>query len=224
MNVIEQQCHLGGLGYYTLKRKDGTLAIDGITGPSTKAAIRKFQEEHQKRPDGTMLIKDGIWGPATEAALRQVIGSNEPPQIADPDEPEEQGPADPPTEYASVWDEPDVKPYFSKAEFACPCPRCGGFPVEPADLLVRCCAAVRKEANRRKPGTVFVISSAVRCQEHNDELKGSVPDSRHVRGRAVDFNLPGFTPEEILSIAKATPGIVFAYIMASGWVHMDIGN
>lgn len=53
----------------------------------------------------------------------------------------------------------------------------------------------------------------VRCQAHNDELPGSVPDSRHVRGRAVDFTLPGFSPKEILWMAKETPGIVYAYIM-----------
>ncbi len=225
MDVIAYQCHLGGLGYYQLRRKDGTLAIDGIPGPSTQSAIRKFQVEHQKRPDGSLLDPDGYWGPATETALREVIGSNEAPQeITAPNEPEEQAPAAPPTDYPSVWDEPDVKPYFSKAEFACPCPRCGGFPVEPVSLLVRCCAAVRKEANRIKPGTVFKISSGVRCQAHNDELPGSVPDSRHIRGRAVDFKLPGFTPQETLRIAKATPGIVYAYIMSSGWVHMDVGN
>ena len=96
--------------------------------------------------------------------------------------------------------------------------------MEPADELVWACVEVREEANRRKPGTVFNISSAVRCQYHNDELPGSVPDSRHVRGRAVDFFLPGFSSQEILEMAQANPRIVFAYIMASGWVHMDIGN
>ena len=81
-----------------------------------------------------------------------------------------------------------------------------------------------KQLIKIKPGTVFSISSGVRCQAHNDELPGSVPDSRHVRGRAVDFTLPGFTPQEVLGLAKANSRIVYAYIMKSGYVHMDIGN
>ena len=214
MTIEQIQELLAFLGYYTLRRKNGTIAIDGIAGPSMAQAIRNFQEDFT-------LPQTGECDEATQQALRHAVAYGMP--VIDPEE-EETAPADPPAEHASVWDEPDVKPYFSKAEFACPCPRCGGFPVEPADLLVRCCAAVRKEANRRKPGTVFKISSGVRCQAHNDELPGSVPDSRHVRGRAVDFTLPGFSPQEILWMAKETPGIVYAYIMPSGWVHMDIGN
>ena len=203
MTAEQLQCLLGALGDYTLRRRDGSLAIDGISGPATRRAILDFQKRRGLPETGTA---DEI----TRQALLKAVGSGLPSR-------ESAGPG-------SVWKEPEVKPYFKRSEFACPCPRCGGFPAEPHPVLVRACAAVRREANRRRPGTAFLISSGVRCQAHNDELPGSVPDSRHVRGRAVDFSLPGFSPRETLELARGTPGIVFAYIMPSGWVHMDIGN
>ena len=43
MDVLQQQCHLTALGFYHLKRKDGTPAIDGIGGPATTEAITGFQ-------------------------------------------------------------------------------------------------------------------------------------------------------------------------------------
>ena len=202
LSVEHRQNLLAVLGHYTLRRRDGSLAIDGKPGPATRQAILAVQKALD-------LTADGIWGDATEEAVLKAVGNLQPaPQV----------PSD------SVWQNPRVKPYFKRSEFGCPCPRCGGFPTEPHPDLVLACAAVRAEANRRKPGTVFLISSGVRCQEHNDELPGSVPDSRHVRGRAVDFSLPGFSPGETLDMARGTKGIVYAYIMKSGWVHMDIGN
>lgn len=206
LKLEKQQCLLSFLGFYDLRRKDGSLAIDGLPGPATTGAIEKAQST-------LGLGVTGIWDDSTEKGICSLIGNRQEPQI--PEKPEASG---------SFWENPRVKPFFQQSEFACPCPRCGGFPAEPAEELVWACVEVREEANRRKPGTVFLISSGVRCQAHNDELPGSVPDSRHVRGRAVDFFLPGFSSQEILEMAQANPRINFAYIMDSGWVHMDIGN
>ena len=53
ISAIQQR--LAELGYYTGK-------VDGMTGPGTKAAIKKFQQQHS-------LEADGICGPATSVAL-----------------------------------------------------------------------------------------------------------------------------------------------------------
>ncbi len=68
------------------------------------------------------------------------------------------------------------------------------------------------------------ISSGVWCQAHNDELKGSVPNSRHVIGHAMNFRVEGMTAAQVLPLAKATPGIVYAYAIDGDYVHMDIGG
>ncbi len=170
MDVIAYQCHLGGLGYYQLRRKDGTLAIDGIPGPSTQWAIRKFQVEHQKRPDGSLLDPDGCWGPATEAALRQVIGTNEPPQVTTP----------------RVW--------ASREDFRCKCGGryCNGFPAEPHQKTIDLLNAFGEHFGK-KP----VIHSGLRCAQHNANTPGASPNSKHKSGMAVDFHIDGISPEKL---------------------------
>ena len=208
MTLEQQQCLLGALGYYTLRRRDGSLAVDDIPGPASEKAIREAQEDLN-------LPVTGVWDDRTEELICERIGNRQFPASIPPPVPEWED---------SVWEDPYIARYLPHSEWACPCHRCGGYPVEPHPDLVRAAADLRRRAVEKVPTTCFNISSGVRCQAHNDELPGSVPDSRHVRGRAVDFSLPGISPAETLQMALETPGIVYAYIMSSGWVHMDIGN
>lgn len=170
MNVYEYQCYLGGLGYYQLRRKDGTLAIDGIPGASTKAAILRFQEEHRNRPDGSVLDTDGIWGPRTEAAVRQVIGNQEPPQETKP----------------GKW--------VSREDFRCKCggKYCNGFPAEPHTKTLELINAFGDHFGG-KP----VVHSGLRCQQHNASIPGASPNSKHKLGMAVDFHIDGVSPEAL---------------------------
>jgi len=191
MTIKQIQCLLLYLGY-----NPGT--VDGITGPNTRAAVKAFQAQEG-------LGVDGDPGPKTQTALLDAVANgrmrNE---TAD--------------NHATGDFWPEI-PNFTRREFACPCPRCGGFPVEPAEKMVRATQALRNQT-----GKPVIISSGVRCQAHNDELKGSVPNSRHVIGHAVDFMVRGMTSAQVLPMAKATPGIVYAYAIDDTYVHMDIGG
>ena len=153
---------------------------------------------------------DGVDGPRTRGALAEFLaGSGGDPDaallaaVAAYRRPE------------SFWD--GIR-YFTRREFACPCPRCGGFPAEPAEQLVKIA-----EATRTAAGVPMHISSAVRCPAHNAEV-GGVANSRHLSGRAMDFCLTGKTAAEALALVTKQPGIVYAYAIDGSFVHADIGG
>lgn len=118
----------------------------------------------------------------------------------------------------SWWD--DIK-YFKPDEdnICCPCPRCVGKREYPTEALMRKADSIRQELGP------MVVSSCRRCQEHNDELPGSAKNSRHIIGKAMDFNAPKSTPAQIeacLARRKAAGEIRYWYRMDSGWYHFDI--
>jgi len=191
MTIKQIQCLLLYLGY-----NPGT--VDGIMGPNTQAAVTAFQTQEN-------LGIDGKPGQETQAALLDAVAHG---RVRKENA----------TNNATgdFWAE---IPDFKRWEFACTCPRCGGFPAEPAEKLVRAAQSLRNTVGRP-----IHISSGVRCQAHNDELRGSVPDSRHVIGHAMDFRVEGMTSAQVLPLAKATEGIVCAYAIDESYVHMDIGR
>ena len=65
-------------------------------------------------------------------------------------------------------------------------------------------------------------SSTVRCQAHNDELRGSVKNSRHVSGRAMDFRIRGWGSERTLALVRKQPEVRYAYAIDESYVHMDV--
>lgn len=157
---------------------------------------------------------DGIWGPESQKAadrfLRDFAG-------------EEAAEETPTTE--DWWDEIE---YFDREEFRCPCGNCGGFPVEPDERLVRAVDEMRRAFG----GPVIVVppdghsgGSGVRCQAYNDSLPGSVPNSRHVGGKAADFTAPG-TPASIieayLTKIQSNGTIRYWYKISAGSYHMDV--
>lgn len=192
MTIEQKQCLLRYLGYYA-------GAIDGIWGEASQQATISFQWAYMEQSD-----VDGIFGAATERRILEVVATGEKPKeesvIVDtaPDR----------------WK--DIR-YFTREEFLCPCGKCGGFPVEPDELLVRLADKVREHF-----GAPATVSSGVRCQAHNDELPGSVPNSYHVRGKAMDFCVRGVSGAKLLAYVQTQP-VHYAYqISGSDFVHMDV--
>lgn len=159
---------------------------------------------------------DGIDGPKTRAAanaFEKDYGTDVtqlPAAVAGAISPKEKAPAD-------FWDEIH---YVPRAEWACPCGRCGGFPAEPEEKLVRILEELRVHF-----GKPVIISSGVRCAQHNGELPGSVCNSRHLSGKAVDFCVQGLTAanvkvycDRLVSQGK----LRYCYCIDGSFLHMDV--
>lgn len=191
MTAEQKQCLLRYLGFYV-------GAIDGLWGEKSQRATIDFQRTYMEQTE-----VDGIFGASTEQRILEVIATGE--------ELMESVKVD---TAPGFWK--DIR-YFTRAEFRCPCSRCGGFPVEPEEKLVRLADQVREHF-----GTPVIVSSGVRCQAHNDVLPGSVKNSYHLRGKAMDFCVRGVPGATLLAYVKTLP-VHYAYqIGNSDFVHMDV--
>ena len=170
--------------------------VDGVWGTLSKSATLKFQQAYG-------LTDDGLFGSTTEKKIRAVIGSGEAPAV-NPDA------VDNSTDW---WD--GIK-YFKREEFACRCGRCGGFPAEPQKKLITTADRVRQIL-----GAPATVSSGVRCTAHNASV-GGVVNSRHLKGKAMDFSVRGKTARQVLAVVQEQPEIRYAYAIDGSWVHMDI--
>ena len=172
--------------------------VDGIPGKNTRRAVLEFQAAEG-------LASDGSPGPLTQAALLDAVESG---RFRVDDAKTIDGST------GTWWD--SIR-YFTREEFRCPCPRCGGFPAEPDETLVRLADRVREHF-----GAPANVSSGVRCQAHNDELSGSAKNSYHLRGKAMDFAVRGVSGSKLLAYVK-TQQVHYAYqISGSDYVHMDV--
>ena len=197
MTLKQKQALLAYLGYY-----DGPL--DGLWGEKSQRATIDFQRAYMAQED-----VDGIFGAATEKRILEVIATGEEPV----DKNAEKG-VIVDTAPVAFWKD---SRYFTRAEFRCPCGKCGGFPVEPDETLVRLADKVRDHF-----GAPVMVSSGVRCQAHNDELPGSAKNSYHLRGKAMDFCVRGISGAKLLAYVKTMP-VHYAYqIKGSDFVHMDV--
>lgn len=179
--------------------------IDGLDGANTRDAVKAFQWAEG-------LTVDGIAGEQTQIRLKDAVWQD---RFAKDNTVPSSG--QPPDKTGTFWD--SIK-YFTRDEpyIACPCGRCGGFPVEPAEKLMRLADAVREAA-----GKPMVPTSTVRCDAHNAEV-GGVATSRHRLGHAMDFVIPGMTANQILTIVRKQKNVVYCYAINERAVHMDIGN
>lgn len=202
MTVKQRQCLLTYLGY-------NVGPIDGADGPKTRAAVTAFQG------DFGGLTVDGIAGEATEKALRHAVAYGMPERKQESADGAASTGASGGT--GTFWD--NIK-YFKRSDpyIGCSCGRCGGFPVEPAEKLMRLADAVREAA-----GKPMIPTSTVRCKTHNAEV-GGVWNSRHLLGHAMDFRIPGLSSGQILAIVRQQKNVVYCYAIDAQHVHMDIGN
>lgn len=200
MTIRQTQCLLDYLGY-------DPGPIDGLDGANTRDAVKAFQ-----RAEG--LTVDGVAGVQTGKALLDAVSNG---RVYKPPD----GAAGKTVSVAaggpSWW--ADIR-YFKRTDpyIACSCGKCGGFPVEPAEKLMRLADAVREAA-----GKPMVPTSTVRCKTHNAEV-GGVWNSRHLLGHAMDFRIPGLPAAEVLSIVRKQKDVVYCYAIDAQHVHMDIGN
>ena len=93
---------------------------------------------------------------------------------------------------------------------------CNGFPYEPAPLLVKTADKVRGHFGREA-----IISSGVRCENHNKNV-GGVADSRHLTGKAMDFRVSGQTAAQVLEYVWSLPEVRYAYDIDGTYIHMDV--
>lgn len=189
MTVKQKQALLSYLGYYAGQ-------LDGLWGEQSRQATESFQRDYGLKPDG-------VFGDATVQRIREVIASGEAPQQGSTNM--DTGP--------DWWKE--IR-YFTRDEayIGCPCGKCGGFPAEPTENLMRAAEAVREHFGRP-----VVPTSTVRCMDHNAAV-GGVTTSRHIEGRAMDFYVMGHGSTEVLAFVRTLkPG--YAYAIDGSAVHMD---
>ena len=197
----------------TIKQKQCLLSflgyyggqIDGIWGQQSRKATEAFQRDYQ-------LTVDGVFGDATDQRIREVIASGEDPESVNIDT-------------ADWWQ--GIR-YWTREEFRCRCgeyhaPYCSGFPVEPDRTLVELADKVRAHFGRPAHRT-----SGIRCQKHNAD-SGGKPNSRHLRGKALDFWVDGVSGAKLLAYVLTLPGVNFAYQITDSktgkltdCVHMDV--
>ena len=189
----------------TIKQRQHLLAylgyyvgtVDGIWGTLSKTATVAFQK------DFGGLTANGTVDEATEKALKHAVAYG----ITKKETTEATG---------TFWDEIE---FFDRSEFKCTCNGrgCSGYPVEPEEKLIRVADRVRKHF-----GASATVSSGVRCKLRNSELKGSVTNSRHLSGKAMDFSVAGRSATEVLAYVQKQSEIRYAYAIDSQYVHMDV--
>lgn len=168
-------------------------AVDGIWGDQSASAASRFQQDY-----GGLTV-DGIAGEQTQKALKQAVAGGMP----EKQEPE------------SFWNQ--IR-YWNREEFRCRCggKYCSGFPAEPDRVLVELVDDLREKAGRPAHA-----SSGLRCSVWNS-IQGGVPNSRHLRGKALDFSVEGLSGTQLLSLAQSDPRTRYAYVIDGGWVHVDV--
>ena len=204
MTIKQRQCLLTFLGY-------DTGGVDGIWGDKSRNATEQAQEDLK-------IPADGIWGPQTETAVLEAVYTYDvdaPVPEADTSVTDKN---DGPTELELLFK--GIR-YWSPEEFRCRCgehhkPYCNGFPVLPDRTLLELVDDLRHNAGR--PGH---RSSGIRCTRHNADSNGAA-NSRHLKGKALDFFIEGMTGNQLLKAALADPRTRYAYIIQDQWVHVDV--
>ena len=203
MTIKQKQCLLAYLDYYN-------GAIDSIWGDLSRRATEAFQRDYL--PHASV---DGIFGPITEARILEVIASGEHPQTQAPAADPEDGDG----ETGTFWDH--IR-YWSREEFRCRCgnyhaPYCDGFPVEPDETLVEMVDDIRAHFGRPAHP-----SSGIRCERHNADQPGAAANSKHKRGKALDFFIEGISGEELKAYAAKDPRCTYTYVISGNYVHVDV--
>lgn len=164
---------------------------DDKYGPLTRDATFDFQTAY-----GTIGV-DGIPGPEVEKALIDAVATGKYFK----------------TEAQGSWD--DIK-YFERQEFRCKCGKCGGFPVEPDEGLVKLLDKIRAHF-----GVPVTVNSGVRCKTHNTNV-GGASGSQHLYGTAADIVVKGVTPKKAAAYAETLLQNTGGIGIYSWGIHVDV--
>lgn len=211
MTNYQKQCLLAYLGLY--KVNNTTIKLDGSFGSVSKTATKKFQKARG-------LDADGIFGNATEKEILKVIGSGIT-SIEDEDSVSSTVSSVVSSIVSSVtssinkntgtfWD--NIK-YFNKSEFECKC-GCGTNNMQEGIVVVL-------DETRAYFNASITVSSGCRCATHNAKV-GGVSNSRHMKGKAVDFRVMGKSATEVLKYLKTRKDVRYCYAINANYVHADI--
>lgn len=200
MTNTQKQCLLVFLGY-------DTGGIGNGWGKNSIHAVKCAQEDLGIEPDG-------VWGPQTEAAVLQAVYTYD--DNALEEEIDITGSPELDAQLAARFQ--GIR-YWSPDELLCQCGGryCNGFPELPDRTLLELADDLRSRAGA--PGH---RSSGLRCPQHNANEKG-VKNSKHLRGKALDFMIEGMTGQQLCNLAKADPRTSYTYVIGNGpYVHVDV--
>lgn len=108
---------------------------------------------------------------------------------------------------------------FKMSELKCKCggKYCNGYPTGFSYELLSQLQKIRNHF-----GKPVIITSAVRCQKYNDTLKGSIKNSKHIQGRAVDFYVKGISYAKLKAYTNTLPYRNYEYNISGSVMHRDI--
>lgn len=125
----------------------------------------------------------------------------------------------------------NVKKYgknFTITEFKCHCggKYCTGYPAALSANVIKNLQSVRT-----KYGKAITVTCGLRCAPYNKMLSGSVSNSRHLQGKAIDFYQPGTTDtlahrKTLINYIKKLPNHNYSYGngIASNGTHPNTPN
>lgn len=105
--------------------------------------------------------------------------------------------------------------FFKRKEFACKCGECG-FDAVDAELLALLTWI------RERFDAPMIITSACRCESHNAKV-GGAKGSQHRLGKAADFQIKGFTPQQVQEdLKKSLPKDKYGLGYGKTFTHIDV--
>lgn len=199
----------GTIEAYKRFQTDYKCVVDGIYGNDTEfmllSAVRGLQSKLNSK--GYNLVVDGIVGDATLGAIKDFQSKNG--LVVD-------GIAGVETfkalgKYQCV--------YFAEDEFKCEC-GCG---------LNICKNGIKRIADeiREHFGVPVIVTSGTRCKTYNDSLSGSIPQSCHRTGNAIDIIARGVSGRDLVAYTQSIVNqgrASYTYQIDSQAVHIDTGT